>query len=132
MVVSKSAQARIWGSWPGSVKLARGGFGAKHGLRHRVTTAGTRASSFSARRSRAVLTDRLLPTSFSEKRPYAFKICACGIMVQGIIVHSAPTIKRRSATRLGQIVAAVVLFEEARLNDQDVFAPRHHPTVMRI
>ena len=50
----------------------------------------------------------------------------------GESVHNAPSIKRRSATRLGQIVAAVVRFEEDRLNDQDVFAPRHHPTVMRI
>ena len=65
-----------------------------------IADAEARASSFSASRFRAVWTDRLLPTgwlslcsflcfvlsvcfcasssSFSGKRPYAFKICACG------------------------------------------------------
>ena len=68
------------------------------------------------------------PRSLRRGRTLLRYVPAVSWRQSGEIVHSAPTIKRRSATRLGQIVAAVVLFEEARLNDQDVFAPRHHPT----
>ena len=35
----------------------------------------------------------------------------------GESVHNAPSIKRRSATRLGQIVGAVDLFEMVTLKD---------------